>query len=109
MWSELVLLGKGLVVWTGTHYAAVHGYQWLCVPATWWGAAMAPVMIAAPHCRGLVWLIDASSLSVIGAWAATGLLLSGRLLDSLPGVVSRGAGAAGAGARAANDPSPAPP
>jgi len=81
-------MGKGLVVWTGVHYVAVHGYQWLCTPATWWGLASAPVMVAAPHCRGLMWLADVSSLSVVGVWTATGLLVSGKILELAPAMVS---------------------
>lgn len=86
MWPELMMLGKGLLIWTGVHYAAVHGYQWLCVPTSWWGLATAPVRVAAPHCRILVWLVDVSSLSVVGVWTAGGLLLSSKIFDLLPAV-----------------------
>jgi hypothetical protein len=94
---ELVALGKGMVVWTGVHYAAVHGYQWLCAPATLWGIATAPLVVAAPHCRGLVWLIDISSMSVLGVWTATGLLLSGQVLNLIPLAVAAARSDASAG------------
>lgn len=91
MLNELKLLGQGLAAWTGVHYAAVYGYQWLCVPGTWWEVVMAPLTMAAPHCRGLVWVIDASSMSVVGIWAATGLLLSGQIVALMPRVLSSAA------------------
>jgi hypothetical protein len=91
MWGELRTLGQGLVVWTGVHYVSVHGYQYMCVPATLWGVVMAPLTMAAPHCRGLVWLIDASSLSVIGIWAASGLLISGKIIGLMPNMLASSA------------------
>lgn len=97
MVGEMLTLAKGLVLWTGAHYGAVYGYQWFCVPSTWWGAAVAPIAMAAPHCRGLVWLIDITSLSVVGSWTAAGLLLSGKIVEIAPALVASMRPAVGGG------------
>ena len=86
MLEQLLFIGKGLAVWTGVHYAAVHGYQHFCVPQSLWGAAMSPFLIPAPHCRGLSWLIDISSASVQGVWMSAGVALSAGLVQYLPAV-----------------------
>ena len=91
VWAELGLVAKGVAVWTVTHVAAVHAYQWLCVPASVWGLIRAPLMIATPHCRALVWVIDGTSMTVFTAWTTVGLLVSSRLFDAFP-VTGQGVG-----------------
>jgi len=80
MWNDLRTLLIGILAWTSAHYAALLGYQYLCVPDTWFGMLTAPLMVAMPHCRAIVWVIEVSSVSVGAAWTAAAMLISGRLV-----------------------------
>ena len=81
MWNELQTLLIGILAWTSAHYAAVLAYQYLCVPDTWVGMLTAPMLVAMPQCRAIVWVVEASSVSVSTAWTAAAMLISGRLVQ----------------------------
>lgn len=80
MWNELQTLLIGILAWTLLHYTAFLGYQYFCVPDTWLGVLTAPLTVAMPHCRALVWVFEVSSLSVSTAWTAAAMLISGQLV-----------------------------
>jgi len=79
MWNELTTLAIGILAWTVAHYAAILGYQHFCLPHTWTAVLLAPITVAMPHCRALIWVLEVSSVSVGTAWMTAALLVSGRL------------------------------
>lgn len=80
MWNELKTLVIGILTWTLLHYVSFFGYQYFCVPDTWFRVLTAPLTVAMPHCRALVWTFEISSTSVSAAWTAAAMLISGRLV-----------------------------
>ena len=48
------------IFWSVVHYLAFYLYKLYCVPDSMFGYLFSPVLIHSPHCKGLIWMINAS-------------------------------------------------
>lgn len=70
---------KIYVGWILIHYFSVHLYAKICVPSTFSGFLMSPLMAPAPHCVGLRWAMNTGGDSVSAMWLLVGLAVAKRL------------------------------
>ena len=67
---------KIYVLWLGLYYGAVHAYAYFCANPSLLGMLTAPFSAMAPHCKGLLWIINsshevmASMFAVFAIWAS---------------------------------------
>jgi hypothetical protein len=71
----IIIKASGLyLLWIFLHYFSAHLYIKFCVPSTFLGFLMSPLMISTPHCQGLRWIVyNAAGIInnmwiLIGAW-----------------------------------------
>lgn len=55
------------------HYLCVHTYQYTCVPTTFRGFLMSPLMASSPHCRGMRWVIYEMGSKIDLMWITVGV------------------------------------
>ncbi len=60
------------IVWIFLHYIAAHVYVCWCVPATMIGFLLTPLMIPAPQCQALRWLIYNGGNFIMAMWVVIG-------------------------------------
>ena len=63
------------ILWVALYFIASHLHTQLCVPFTWYGIIMAPIMATTPPCQALRWLIYNGGNSIITMWIITGTAL----------------------------------
>ncbi len=66
--------------WILIHYIAAHLYTYMCVPLTWYGFILSPLMVAAPHCQGLRWVVYNGGLTIINMWLVFGTWIGARIV-----------------------------
>lgn len=71
----LLLVGA----WTGVHHSAVNIYQHTCAPRSITGFAMSALIISAPHCTALRWVMNLGASSVVNTWTILGSLAVGEM------------------------------
>ena len=80
---EFINAAAGLyLLWVAVHYVAAQLYVYYCVPLTFLGFIMSPLMASAPHCYTFRWCIinGANNISVMwavfGTWVASKFTLA---------------------------------
>jgi hypothetical protein len=68
------------LMWVVLHYIASHLYVYFCAPSTIVGFLYSPLIIAAPHCRGLRWVIFNGAISTDNMWLVFGTWLCSKIL-----------------------------
>ena len=63
------------IVWIVTHYISAHLYVHWCVPATFMGFILSPILVPFPHCQALRWAIYNGGHSIVAMWVILGLWL----------------------------------
>jgi len=63
-WVFLWNLSKIYIFWIVSHYIITNVYYNYCVPRSAFSVAFAPILMAAPHCRGMIWYLNVSSNTV---------------------------------------------
>lgn len=59
-------------VWISMHYAATHMYVKFCTPWSVQGFIMSPILVPAPHCEGLRWMIYYGAVRIHTMWILFG-------------------------------------
>jgi len=59
-------------LWILLHYLASHLYVYWCTPFTWTGLFMSAILIPAPHCQGLRWIIYNGATTIQAMWFLLG-------------------------------------
>ena len=54
--------------WITLHYVASHLYVHLCVPLTWQGFLMSPLVAPGPHCVALRWAVNTGGDTIGMMW-----------------------------------------
>ncbi len=67
-------------VWITIHYIAAHLYTYLCVPVSWYGFLMSPLMVTTPQCHGLRWIVYNGGVTITNMWLAIGTWIGALLL-----------------------------
>lgn len=71
------------ILWVFLHFVSANLYVYYCAHASFFGALMSPLLAAAPHCRALRWVLNASAHSIdtmwliLGSWVCSKLVLVG--------------------------------
>lgn len=63
------------IAWILIHYIASHCYITFCVPNTFYGFVMSPLLAPAPHCQGLRWAIYNGANVIGNMWIILGTWL----------------------------------
>jgi hypothetical protein len=63
------------LMWIFLHYIAAHMYIYLCVPSTWAGFAVAPLMVPTPQCQSLRWVVYTGGNNIAAMWILLGAWL----------------------------------
>ena len=71
------------VGWIVIHFIAAHLYAYLCVPLTWYGFIVSPLMVAAPHCQGLRWIIYNGGSTITNMWLVLGTWIGARIVANM--------------------------
>ena len=72
------------LMWVVLHYLASHLYVYFCAPKTLVGFLYSPLIIAAPHCRALRWVIFNGAISIDNMWLVFGTWLCSKILIARP-------------------------
>ena len=64
------------MLWICLHYFAAHLYIKFCVPNTFLGFIMSPLMISTPHCQGLRWIVYNAANIINNMWILVGTWIS---------------------------------
>lgn len=72
------------IMWIGLHYVSAHLYTTICVPDTFLGFIMSPLMVVAPHCRALRWVVHAAAGVIDNMWIIFGTWICANILP-MPG------------------------
>jgi hypothetical protein len=59
------------------HYICANLYSRWCTPQSIYGLVMSPLMVPAPHCEGLRWVVYHGAVRINGMW----LLMGGQVVD----------------------------
>ncbi len=68
------------LMWITLHYLAVHLYPTYCAPLTMVGFILSPLMVSAPHCIAMRWLVTEGSNVIVTMWVAIGAYAIQRML-----------------------------
>jgi hypothetical protein len=60
------------LLWILLHYGASHLYVEYCVPRTWVGVIISPLLTSTPHCQGLRWIIYNGGNQINNMWITIG-------------------------------------
>jgi hypothetical protein len=69
------------IIWIVFHYFASHLYVRYCVPWSFYGFIMSPIISSTPHCQGLRWVLYNGGNQInnmwlnIGSWIGIKLIL----------------------------------
>jgi len=72
------------MLWIGLHYVSAHLYTKICAPDTFLGFIMSPLMVVAPHCRALRWVIHTAAGVIDNMWLVFGTWICANILP-MPG------------------------
>jgi hypothetical protein len=67
------------LAWIIVHYIASHLYVYWCTPITLSGLFMSAILVPAPHCEGLRWILYHGAIRIQGMW----ILLGGYILHCI--------------------------
>lgn len=70
--------------WITVHYLAAYLYIHFCAHLSWTGYIMSAILVPAPHCEGLRWIIYNGAIKIQGMW----ILLGGYILHFIEYLVS---------------------
>jgi len=77
---EFVNAAAGLyLLWVVIHYVAVQLYVYYCVPLTFIGFIMSPLMAATPHCYTFRWCIINGANNIATMWVILGTWLASKV------------------------------
>lgn len=60
------------LLWIGMHYGASHLYTQWCVPKTFYGFLISPLLTSTPHCQGLRWVVHTGANTINAMWILLG-------------------------------------
>jgi len=66
--------------WILAHYICAHLYTRFCAPLNFWGLLLSPLVVPAPHCRALRWVINIGGDTITQMWIVLGTYLTSKLL-----------------------------
>jgi hypothetical protein len=72
------------IMWIGLHYVSAHLYTKVCAPETLLGFIMSPLMVVAPHCRALRWVVYTAAGVIDNMWLVFGTWICANILP-MPG------------------------
>lgn len=77
-------MSKIYLFWITMHYGASHAYPYFCAPNDVTGYLISPFLMMTPHCRGLYWMIQTSTLAIQNMWIIIGTTLMYNFNTVLP-------------------------
>ena len=76
---EFINAAAGLfLLWVVIHFVATQLYVYYCVPLTFMGFIMSPLMVAAPHCCAFRWCIINGANNISTMWVVFGTWLAAK-------------------------------
>ena len=60
------------VAWIVAHHVSTRIYSYMCTPQSVGDVLVYPFMVSAPHCKGILWLVNASSDTITTMWVTAG-------------------------------------
>lgn len=75
--GELALMYGG---WIAVHAAAANAYPYFCAHSSVMGLLTSPFYAPAPHCKALLWCVNAGSAGVDAMWITFGTWCSTKVL-----------------------------
>ncbi len=66
--------------WIVMHYTASHMYTKFCVPETWYGFLISPLLTSTPHCQGLRWIVYNGANTINSMWILIGTWLCSKII-----------------------------
>ena len=73
---------KLYIFWITTHFIVANCYVYFCAHPTLFGFIISPLVVAAPHCKAMQWLLYHSVAAidhmwlVLGGWVSVNLLMT---------------------------------
>jgi len=68
------------ILWITMHFFASHIYIELCVPKTFYGFLISPLLVATPHCQALRWIVYNGASTINNMWIILGTWICSNLM-----------------------------
>lgn len=68
------------IFWICVHYISAHLYTEMCVPRTYTGFILSPLMAQTPQCRAIRWMLLSASSVIDNMWLVFGTWLVSNLI-----------------------------
>ena len=68
--------------WIGAHYLSAHLYPYFCADLSMMGMVSSPFLVMAPHCKGLVWIQQTSTVAIQNMWIVLGSWIAAQLVPN---------------------------
>ena len=79
-YGKTIITVSGIyIIWIILHYFAAHAYIHWCVPGTFIGFLISPLIVPTPHCQSLRWAIYNGGNNIITMWVLLGVWISNYL------------------------------
>jgi hypothetical protein len=66
------------LLWVVVHFIAAQLYVYYCVPLTFLGFIMSPLMVSSPHCYAFRWCISNGANNINAMWVVFGTWLASK-------------------------------
>lgn len=67
------------ILWIFMHFISAHLYVYYCTHYSLQGFILSPILVSAPHCRALRWVIYNGTQSIDSMWIVFGAWLCSKL------------------------------
>lgn len=68
------------IFWLIMHFISAHLYVYYCANYSLQGIVMSPILVSAPHCKALRWVIYNGAHSIDSMWIVFGTWISSKIL-----------------------------
>ena len=75
-------IGKIYIIWVIIYFSATQLYQYFCVPFSFMGFMVSPILVTAPYCIALRWCIVNGAEVITSMWLILGSWLVGMLVTT---------------------------
>ena len=79
--KSLITLYGIYLIWILAHYVSSHLYVYFCVPLSFQGFLLSPILITNQYCSSLRWIIFNSGTYINNMWISLGTYFSNKLFN----------------------------
>jgi hypothetical protein len=67
------------ILWIVLHFVSANLYVYYCANMSLFGFLMSPLLVSAPHCRAIRWVLNSGAQSIDGMWIVLGTWVCSKL------------------------------